>query len=99
MSKFLTFVGGAVILFLNLILTMFTISTLWGWFIVPLGAPVIGWAQAYGLALIAAFIAARNLPSYAPGVLQPLTFGQKIGRTVGINAGALLIGWLATLFM
>lgn len=29
-----------------------TVSVLWGWFIVPLGAPAIGLWHAYGLALI-----------------------------------------------
>lgn len=99
MEKGLILIGKFVVAVLNLILTMFTISTLWGWFIVPLGAPVIGWAQAYGIALIATWLAVRTAPNFTPGVLRDLTFGQKIGKTTGINIGVLLLGWIATLFM
>lgn len=99
MEKAITVISGLVITILSLILTMFTISTLWGWFIVPLGAPVIGWAQAYGLALILAYFKARQSTNFVEGILEKLTFGQKVGKTVGVNLGALLIGWVATLFM
>lgn len=99
MEKGFIAIGKVVIALLNLVLTMFTISTLWGWFIVPLGAPVIGWAQAYGIALIAAWLTVRSAPNFNPGVLRDLTFGQKVGKTVGVNLGVLLVGWIATLFM
>lgn len=99
MERALIAIGAVLVILLNLMLTMFTISTLWGWFIVPLGAPMIGWAQAYGLALIAAYISVRNAPIFQPGIIEKLTFGQKIGKAVGINLGVLIVGFVATLFM
>lgn len=99
MEKFLSVVVVTSILLFNLMLTMFTISTIWGWFIVPMGAPVIGWVQAYGIALIMTYIAARQTPSFSEAIVKKLTLGQKIGKSVGINIGVLLLGWIATLFM
>lgn len=99
MEKAITVIGGLVVLILNLFLAMFTVSTLWGWFIVPLGAPVISLVQAYGLILILAYFKARHSTNFVKGVLEHLTFGQKVGKAVGINLIVLLVGWIATLFM
>lgn len=99
MDKFLKVFSWVVITLLQLMLTMFTISTVWGWFIVPLGAPVIGWAQAYGLSLIIAYLTFRMNPAFKTDLLQTLTFGQRVGRAVGLNIGLLIIGYIGTLFM
>lgn len=34
------------------LLYAFTLYTYWGWFVLPLGAPPIGYAHAYGLSLL-----------------------------------------------
>jgi uncharacterized membrane protein SpoIIM required for sporulation len=65
------------------------ISTLWGWFVVPLGAPAIGIAAAIGLAATVAVIRPRrSKPSenkgwkeFAIPVMQPLV--------------CVAIGWIA----
>lgn len=49
------FVAGCALAFLALpaliLLHAFTAKTLWGWFIVPLGAPAVGMAHAYGISM------------------------------------------------
>lgn len=98
-EKVISVIGVAAFVLFNLILTMFTISTLWGWFVVPLGAPVIGWAQAYGFALIASYIAVRNSPKFADGILKKQGMAERMGNSIGWNAIVLLFGFIATLFM
>lgn len=40
----------------------YAIAVLWHWFAVPLGAPVIGWAHAYGIGALT-LLAAAQLPA------------------------------------
>lgn len=93
------YIGLATVIVIQIFLTMLTVSTLWAWFIVPLGVTGIGLAHSYGLAIILTFITMRSTPTFAPEVLQNLTMSQKLGRALGINLSVLLFGWIATLFM
>ena len=99
MEKFLLVMGGVALFVFQLLLTMFTISTIWGWFIVPLGAPVIGMAQAYGISLILAYITVRSTPDFKTDILRTMSLSERVGKSIGINVGILLIGWVGTLFM
>lgn len=53
----------------SILLTAFTLATLWGWFLVPLGLPVIGYAHAYGLSILATLLRGNQItkPSESNG--------------------------------
>ena len=98
MKAVLTALGGIILIALVLgCLAMYhaiVLATLWGWFIVPLGAAKIGFAHAYGLSLIGSVVlGVRGL--YAP----------EDKRTEAIVAGLLMpilslfFGWIALGFM
>lgn len=51
---------GAVLLFIvNVVLYIFTLTQLYAWFLIPMGAPVISTAHVYGLAILITFITTR----------------------------------------
>lgn len=72
----------------------FVLSTLWAWFVVPLGVAKIGMAHAYGLSLI---------PSVVLGVrgLYPPEEKKKEAMISAIlyPAISLLFGWIALSFI
>lgn len=53
LSAVLYFVGG--------IAHPWTLSLLWRWFVVPFGAPDIGFLPAYGLTLVATLLIGKNV--------------------------------------
>lgn len=70
----------------------FTISTLWAWFVVPLGVKSIGMAHAYGLSMIVSvFMGTRGLGNAKATTL--LTQG------VVLYILALIFGGIAVNFM
>lgn len=84
---------GILVIALLVVEQGWAISTLWGWFIVPLGAPSIGVAVAIGIAITASTIRRRyhktpdeeRYKSLAYGFIHPLL-------CVGI-------GWIAKQFV
>ena len=49
----MAFIIGIPIIFLYTTFTLgFVFSTMWGWFIVPLGVPELSWLHAYGICLM-----------------------------------------------
>ncbi|MNQ61249.1 hypothetical protein D3C85_755610 [compost metagenome] len=72
----------------------FVLSTLWAWFVVPLGAIKISLAHAYGLSLIpAVLLGSRGI--HAPAEQKK----QNIATALLIPAFALFFGWIALGFM
>lgn len=70
----------------------FTISTLWGWFIVPFGVQSISLAHAYGLSVLASvFMSTRGLVEQKAAV--------TLLQGVMLNVFALLFGFIAVQFM
>ena len=66
-------------------------KTLWWWFVVPLGAPAIGMAQAYGIDILVSFWMMRLPRNEADDE-------NMAGRTIkkmGAVALCLLGGWIA----
>jgi len=49
------------------ILRALVLVQLWGWFIVPLGAPSVGMVMAMGIALVASLLAHQNAPKKSEG--------------------------------
>lgn len=83
----------------NLLLMLFTITSLWGWFVVPLGAIPITMVQAFGINLLITFYQIRNPKLFKPEMLIKKTFGQRQGYHFGITLTALTLGFIASLFM
>jgi|SRR5690606_6413695 len=98
MDKVLMGVGGLLLLivvaFVLALFTGFTVSVLWGWFIVPLGVAQIGFAHAYGISLMGSVLmSTRGLNNNDEGGWMTVAAG------ILINLLALLFGWIAVGFM
>lgn len=91
MDKLLVAIGavllGVLVVVCLALFSAFTISTLWAWFIVPLGVTKIGFAHAYGISLISTVLLG------ARGVYD--NSGKAIGLGITINILALCLGWIA----
>lgn len=100
MDKILIGVGGVLLfvveVFVLALFTGFSVSVLWGWFIVPLGVAQIGLAHAYGISLLgSALMSTRGLNTAGGG-----TSGwTRTATGILINLVALLFGWVAVGFM
>lgn len=78
----------------------FTLSVLWGWFVVPLfGQPALSVAQAYGIALVVRV--AKGLDTRTEKT--PDSFGVVLGKAFVLAPMAcglfLLFGWVAKSFV
>lgn len=76
----------------------YAIHVLWAWFVVPLGVPALGVAQAYGLSvLFGLFLNTRGL---AIGKEKSNDeWATSVTVSVLMPAIALLFGWIAVGFM
>ena len=87
--------GGLAMVGVMILLALFgafTISTLWGWFVVPFGVQQIGLAHAYGLSIIAnVFMGTRGLTDQKSG--------EVLVAGVVMNIFALIFGGIAVQFM
>lgn len=84
---------------LSILLTGFTISVLWGWFVVPLGVTPIGMANAFGLSVMIMFFKIRGRKDFVKDVLVEKSETRKWIEHFATPITALLFGWLTTLFM
>lgn len=86
-------VGMVAVIVVLALFGAFTISTLWGWFMLPLGVKSIGMAQAYGLSLmVSVFMGNRGLSGESESKTVIL-------QGVMINIIALIFGGIAVNFM
>jgi hypothetical protein len=46
----------------SVVIYAWSYATLWAWFVVPLGMPVIGWAHASGLSLLVHLVTLKREP-------------------------------------
>lgn len=74
--KFLEIIA---MMLISVIVTGWAVSTLWGWFIVPLGVQSLSFAHAYGISVMASvFIGTRGikdkveLSDWIKGVMFPI---------------------------
>ena len=81
----------------NFVLFGFVFQDLWGWFMVPLGLPVISYAHAWGLALLYD-INALNIKQVDIKATSEATEEEKITRTLTVLLGYLLLWGLAWIF-
>ena len=84
--------GIAAVMIVLALFGAFTISTLWGWFVVPLGVKSVTMAHAYGLStMVTVFMGMRGL--------QGNDSGQVLVGGIMINIFALIFGGIAVNFM
>ncbi len=95
MQPFLAFVGAIALIPLLTILRGLVLSTLWRWFLVPLGAPAIGIAAAIGISVIVAMLTAN--PHAATN--EKTTALQKTWLSILLPLVSLLSGWIVQFFL
>ena len=89
---FAVFVAGPILFFIQ----GWAISTLWNWFIAPIGAPQIGIATALGISLTAAVIRFKGTKSD-----DNISRRQRLERLIGyflVPVVGVGIGWVVLQF-
>ena len=75
------------------ILNAFVLTHLWAWFVAPLGLPLIGKAQAYGLCLLFGLVSGHLAKEKAkvdePKEAVTLVVGWLLAPLVALGAGAI----------
>lgn len=78
----------------------FVLSKLWGWFLVPLGVPEIGFAHSIGVCILISFLTFQNIKSYVDdNKTAEQRAGEYIGWIILYPLLTLLFGFLASLFI
>lgn len=95
----------AVIMALSVLLTGFTISTLWGWFVTPVfaSAPTIGVLQAAGISMVVRMFT-YTVPAEADSLeddteLKKNKYVKQTIYAIIYPVVALIIGWVLHLFV
>ena len=88
----------------NLVTSGVSLKLLWGWYISPLGVPLLGWVQAAGIAILvsqATFIPTTNAlatffgnPYLKQGETKEEIALHRILMSISIDLTMLLVGWL-----
>lgn len=81
---------------LGLLFHAYALSVLWGWFIVPLGAPVLELVPALGVQLVVNALMQRQPPKADPENPELL---EKAIAAVAVPAAFLAFGWLVKGFL
>ena len=87
---------------LSIFVGAWAFSTLFGWFLVPLGLPAIGYAHAYGLMLMTSFLKMRPKDFDTSDTTERKSFGEHVARLfvyIFFYLVAVGMGWLTLLFM
>lgn len=90
---------NVVLTFASILLQLILLTSLWGWFVVPLGVPAISYAQAFGLNLLLTYFQVRNPKVFKPDLLVASTYRKKVNTNIFIMLTALLLGFIASSFM
>lgn len=90
----LKFLGGCVLLAISTILGAYAVSTLWLWFIVPLGVSAIGLVHAYGLSIIIHYMTMEMPNNKDKGSIP-----EMIVLRIVLSLIALGLGYITHLFM
>jgi hypothetical protein len=84
---------------ISMVLQVVLLTSLWGWFVVPLGVSPIGYAHAFGLNILVTYFQVRSQKIFKPDVLVKRSYRKRIGTNIGLQITALILGYIATLFM
>ena len=85
--------GIVVLVVLEVLLTGFAFSVLWGWFVVPLGVAALGVAHAIGLGMVVRFLTHQDTAS------NEGDFSTKITAAFLRPILALVFGYIVLQFM
>lgn len=75
-----------------------TIMLLWGWFVVPLGLPVIGMALSMGLGLFAVYITGAN-KTIVRRDAGKIDMGKSLRSTITYPVIVIILGFIFHLFV
>lgn len=95
----LKFLGGLALAAIAILVGGFAVSTMWGWFIVPLGAPAMSLAHGYGLTL---FVSLFTQPLFIQSHVKDdpeFTTNMKVALSVIMNGVLLLVGLITVQFI
>ena len=93
--------SAIVLTVVSYVLTGVTLSTLWGWFIVPpLDAPPLSIPAAIGISLVVRLVTHQRIDSPGSGDKSASdTIAEDLGYAVAFPLILLATGWVVTLFM
>lgn len=91
----------AVLVFVNIVPVMiwrgFVLQSLWVWFLVPLGTPMVGIVQAIGVSMTLSYIAGTSSIQEAISKLSKKT--DEDANSPSDLLGKILMSWLGPLFI
>jgi hypothetical protein len=93
------YLGKFTLSVVSIALYIFALSTLYTWFAIPAGAPLIGTANIYGLAMIVSYITIKNTDLQQAHEKGKLSNTNVAGLRIVMSLFVLLIGYITTLFM
>jgi len=102
MEAFGKIIAIIVLTILSIFVGAWAFSTLWSWFIVPIGLPAIGYAHAYGLMIVTSFLKMRPKDFDTSDNKERKSFGEHVTRLfmyIFFYLVAVGMGWLTLLFM
>jgi hypothetical protein len=93
MNKFMAWVGLILLSVAAFFLRLHVLTILWGYIMVPIGAPKIGWLTAFGLTLMIALVTT----DYKPEEEKYKTLESLAQRTISSILGSILTAGVAYL--
>lgn len=91
--------GQFILSVISIALYIFVLSTLYGWFAIPAGAPAIGTANIYGLAMILSYVLIKNSDLRDASSKDRSRDSEITVIRIVFSLVTLLVGWIVTLFM
>ena len=93
-------VGAGFLMVFSSIFTGYTLSVLWGWFVVPtFGVPALHIVPAIGVAIVVSYLTYQTHDC----VKEEMSYGKAIGKGIAMAilkpSLALFFGWIVRLFM
>lgn len=95
----LKILGGLALVATAILVGGFAVSTMWGWFIVPLGAPAMSLAHGYGLSLFVTLFTQPLLIQSQVKDDPTFTTNMKVALGVVMNGILLLVGLITVQFI
>ena len=95
----LKILGGITLAAIAILVGGFAVSTMWGWFIVPLGAPAMSLAHGYGLSLFVSLFT-QSLAIQSQFKDNPeFTTNMKVALCIVMSGVLLLVGLITVQFI
>ena len=95
----LKFLGGLALAVIAILVGGFAVSTMWCWFIVPLGAPAMSLAHGYGLSLFVSLFTQQLIIQSQFKDDPKFTTNMKVALSVIMNFVLLLVGLITVQFI